>query len=44
MEAAASAGVPYELVLLDSEMPELSGAEVARRDPRARPRCGPAGS
>ena len=30
MEAAASAGRPYELVLLDSEMPELSGAEVAR--------------
>ncbi|MDA0162525.1 response regulator [Solirubrobacter ginsenosidimutans] len=30
MEAAASADRPYALVLLDSEMPELSGAEVAR--------------
>ena len=28
--AAARAGVPYHLVLLDSEMPEMSGAEVAR--------------
>ncbi|HEY6891841.1 MAG TPA: response regulator [Solirubrobacter sp.] len=30
MQAAASADRPYELVLLDSDMPELSGAEVAR--------------
>ena len=29
LDAAARAGVPYDLVLLDSEMPEMSGAEVA---------------
>jgi two-component system sensor histidine kinase/response regulator len=30
MEMAASSGRPYDLVLLDSAMPELTGAEVAR--------------
>ena len=30
LEAAAREGRPYDLVLLDSEMPEMSGADVAR--------------
>ena len=30
LDAAARAGVPYDLALLDSEMPGMSGAEVAR--------------
>src|SRR5437764_15141839 len=30
MEAAAVQGAPYRLVLLDSQMPDLEGLEVAR--------------
>ncbi len=30
MEAAAAQGAPYRLVLLDSQMPDLAGLEVAR--------------
>jgi signal transduction histidine kinase/DNA-binding response OmpR family regulator len=30
LEAAAGAGRPYELALLDSDMPEMSGAQVAQ--------------
>ena len=42
--ARGGARRPYEAVLLDSDMPGLSGAEVARDDPRATGSARPCGS